>query len=189
VQIRILVAIGFCVVVPFAKASDVVSGANFVVSHPTEIGAIGVYDGGTAFTSDDTVGVFNTLTGNLVGSELLFGPGIPGNQVGNDFYESVPPFLLAPGDYSIVELSSTPTGGPGLSGGNSYQNLGNTVNLPGGGRFNSGSSFEISGGENTGSSASSRGFDLVDPPVPDGAVTALLLSGALTGLCWLRRKV
>jgi hypothetical protein len=182
-----------CLALSSAKAVDSISDMNFVVSHPTSISAMGAYDGGTGFTSTETVGIFSDLSGNLVGSEVVFGPGKVGTQVGDMFYESVPVFVLSPGDYSIIEVGNggfPPSGGGShLSGGNSFLNLGDDVDLPGGGRFNSGATFDISLNETSGLSAGS--IDLVDPKtnfVPDGGLTALLLGASLAGLGWVRRK-
>jgi hypothetical protein len=180
-----------CFALSNAKAREDVSGINFVVSHPTTISAIGAYDGGTAFISTVTVGIFSQLNGNLVGSEVVYGPGKSGVQVGNMFYESVPTFVLSPGDYSLITVGDggfPPSGGGHLSGGNSYLNLGDDVDLPGGGRFDSGTSFNISFSEVSGAA----GFvDLVDHNTvgaPDGGLTALLLGTSLAGLGWMRRK-
>jgi hypothetical protein len=189
----IVVFFAGCFVVSIANAGQVDSGLNFVVSHPTSISAIGAYDGGDGFTSTETVGIFNELTGNLVGSEVVFGPGLSGKQVGDTFYESVPVFVLAPGDYSLISLSAGGSSGGGhLSGGNSDQNLGADVNLPGGNRFNSGASVIISLSENSG--PGNESFDLVDPAtapgtVPDGGTTAMLLGASLASLGWLRRRI
>jgi VPDSG-CTERM motif len=179
-----------CFAVCSAKAG--LTGENFVVTHPTAISAFGAYDGGTGFTSTETVGIFNDVTGNLVGSAVVFGPGSAGTQLGNTFYENVPEFVLSPGDYSIIFAStgSSSPGGSHLSGGNSYENLGSDVDLPGGGRFNSGSDFIISLSENSGSTSPSSLIVLVDPPtVPDGGTTAMLLGASLAGLGWLRRRI
>ena len=173
---KIAVIFGVCFAIQSAKANDVVSGGDFVVSHLTEIDAIGVNDGGQALTSGETVGIFDALTGNLVGPEVVFGPGISGNQVGDIFYESTTHFLLGPGDYSLIELSSLPQSGVALSGGNSV-----------GGPFNAGAGVEISLTETSGGPG--RSFDLVDPPVPDGGLTAMLLGGALAGIGWMRRRM
>src|SRR5208337_1386960 len=132
-----------CVAVGTAKAEDYVLGMNFVVKHPTTINQLGAYDGGSAFTGDVNVGVFNAATGNLVGPDVLFGPGLPGVQMGNTFYETVAPFVLQPGEYSIVAVGDINPAlggsiGTGLPDINSYQDLGNTLSLPGGSRFNSG---------------------------------------------------
>jgi len=183
-----------CLALSSAHARNYVSGINFVVSDPTIISAIGAYDGGAKFTFTETVGIFSELTGDLVGSEVVFGPGDAGTQVGNVFYESVPTFSLSPGDYSIISVSSggfTSSGGCShLSGGNFYQFLGDDEDLPGGGRFNSGTSFEISLSETPGSGTQPGFVDLVDPPsVPDGGQTAMFLGASLAGLGWLRRKL
>jgi hypothetical protein len=185
----VIILIAGALMIQQSAKGDYVLGMNFAVSHPTTISALGANDGGSGFTSDETVGIFNDLTGNLVGPEVLFGPGISGRQVGNTFYETVRPFVLGPGEYSIMALStggSNPGGGNSLSGGNSYEDLGNTWNLPGGGRFNSGTGFastEIGG-------LGSNPFGALDPKlVPDGGTTAMFLTVALAGMGWLRRKV
>ena len=178
-----------------AQAGQYVLGMNFDVSRPTTISAMGAYDGGTGFTSSQTVGVFSDLTGTLVGSEAVFGPGQAGTQVGNTFYENVPSFVLSPGDYSIISIStsgSLPNGGGGLVDGNSYQNLGNDLTMPDGGRFNFGTGLNISLGEANGIGSQSRPLVLVDPlpngTVPDGGMTAMLLGASLAGLRCVRRK-
>jgi|HubBroStandDraft_1064217.scaffolds.fasta_scaffold100816_2 hypothetical protein len=186
-----------CFALSGAKAKEYVSGLNFEVFHPTTISAVGAYDGGASFTATETVGVFNEVTGNLVGSEVVFGPGAKGTQVGEMFYENVPSFVLTPGDYSLITISTgdaPPFGASGghLSGGNSDQNLNADAVLPGGGRFNSGADFDISLIENSGSGSQPGFIDLVDPSlgtVPDGGMTAMLLGAALAGLGWVRRKL
>jgi hypothetical protein len=183
-----------CFALTSAQAGQYVLGMNFDVSHPTTISAIGAYDAGTGFTSSETVGVFNDLTGTLVGTEAVFGLGETGSQVGDTFYETVPSFVLAPGDYSIISINtggSLPNGGGGISGGNSYQNLGNDLNMPDGGRFNFGTSFNISLSEGSGIGSPSRPLIVVDPSpgaVPDAGMTAMLLGASLVGLSCVRRK-
>jgi hypothetical protein len=181
-----------------AQAGQYVLGMNFGVTHPTTISAMGAFDGGTGFTSTETVGVFSDLTGSLVGTEAVFGPGTTGTQVGNVFYENIPSFVLQPGDYSIISISSgssLPSGGGGLVGGNAYQNLGQDLTMPDGGRFNFGTDFNISLAEGNGVGSQSRPLFLVDPAngstgaVPDGGMTAMLLGASLAGLGWVRRKV
>jgi len=170
-----------------ANAGQYVLGMNFVVSHPTTISEIGVNDGGAALASTETVGIFDDLTGSLVGSEVVFGPG-EGTQVGNTDFESVTPFELFPGDYSVITISAgglLPGQGGGLTGGNSYQNLGGDVDLPGGNRFNSGTGLDVLPGEGSGYG---NPVALVDPPAPDGGLTAMLLGVSLAGLGWARRK-
>ncbi len=132
------------------------------------------------------------LYSNMI-PEVVFMPGATGTQVGNTFYESVPGFVLSPGDYSIISISaagSLPSGGAGLFSGNSYQNLGNDVNLPGGDRFNSGTGLNVSLTEGSSSGSQSRIMDVVDGPfpVPDGGMTAMFLGASLAGLGWVRRK-
>jgi hypothetical protein len=169
-----------------AKAADYVMGMDFVVSHNTTISGLGVFDGGTALSADETVGVFDDSTGNLVGSELVFGPGYSGAQVGNTLYETLTPFTLAAGEYSIVSIGGSPTAGSTGSSGNSLD-LGNTLELPGGSRFGSGVADAVitQGGESTSTSA----LPLVDPPsVPDGGLTVVLLGGVLAGIGWMRRS-
>lgn len=176
-----------------AQAGQYVLGMNFDVSQPTTISAFGAFDAGAGFTSFETVGIFNDLTGTLVGSEAVFGPGEAGTQVGDTFYENVPSFVLSPGDYSIISISTgglLPSGG-GLSGGNSYQNLGNDLNLPNGGRFDFGTGLNISLAEGSGVGSHSRPLVVIDPlstGVPDGGLTAMLLGASLAGLGWMRRK-
>jgi hypothetical protein len=189
-KFAVVFAVG-CLTLSITKAEDYASGTSFVVTHSTTISAIGAYDGGTGFTSAETVGIFSDLSGDLVGSEAVFGPGNAGTQVGNMLYENVPDFVLSPGDYSLITIGNggfSSSGGSHLSGGNSFLNLGDDVDLPGGGRFNSGTSFDIILNEGSGSLASP--IALVDPPgaVPDGGLTALLLAGSLAGLGWVRRK-
>jgi len=180
-----------CLAVSSAKAAQADTAINFVVSHPTTISAFGAYDGGNGFTSTETVGIFNDVTGNLVGPEVVFGPGTTGKQLGNTFYESVPDFVLAPGDYSMIFVGSgSSQGGNHASGGNSFENLNIDINLPGGGRFNAGADSIISLSEGPNLTSATAPFDLVDPPaVPDGGTTAMLLGASLAGLGWLRRKM
>jgi hypothetical protein len=186
----VLILFAGALVIQQSAKGDYVLGMNFAVPDPTTISAIGVYNGGSGFTSDETVGIFNDLTGDLVGPEVLFGPGISGKQIGNAFYEGVTPFVLGLGEYSIMALStggSNPGRGNSLSGGDSYEDLGSLWNLPGGWRFSSGTGFAIIGTDGLGSN---NPFGALDPPpVPDGGTTAMFLTVALAGMGWLRRKV
>jgi hypothetical protein len=177
-----------CFVFSSAQAGQNVLGMNFVISQPTTITAIGANDGGIGITSTETVGVFDDLTGTLVGSEAVFGPGETGVQIGDAFYESVPTFVLSPGDYSIISISAGGLlpGGGGLAGGDSYQNLGNDLILPEGDRFNFGTGFDAGG--SSGPRGQLQPFFLIDL-VPDGGTTAMLLGAALAGLGWARRKL
>jgi hypothetical protein len=186
----VLILFAGALVIQQSARGDYVLGINFEVSHPTTISAIGAYDGGSGFTSDETVGIFNDLTGNLVGPDLLFGPGISGSQMGNGFYEKVTPFVLDAGEYSMMALSiggSKPGEGNSLPGGNSYEDLLTSWNLPGGWRFNSGIGFAIIGTDGLGGN---NPFGALDPPpVPDGGTTAMFLTVVLAGMGWLQRKV
>jgi hypothetical protein len=175
-----------------AIAGEFALGENFVVTHPTEISSIGAFNGDAPFTYTETVGIFSDLTGSLVGPEVTFGPGSKGTQLGNTFFESFPIFELLPGDYSIISIStsgSLPNGSGGsLSGGNSYQNLGFDLTVPGGGRFDSGTGLTVSTSPGTGSGAGSHADVNVVDPVPDGGLTAVLLGASFAGLGWVRRK-
>jgi hypothetical protein len=175
--------ISFCSV----QAGQGVLGMNFVITTPTTISAIGARDGGTGFTFQETVGIFNDVTGSEVGPIAVFGPGEKGLQLGDVFYERFPAFVLAPGDYSIISISggNSLPGGGGLTGGDAFGNLGNDLNLPGGGRFNFGTGFDAGG--SSGPRGQFQPFILTDL-VPDGGTTALLLGASLAGLGWLRRK-
>jgi hypothetical protein len=183
----VILFVGSLAIQHVAKA-DYVLGMNFAVSSPTTISAIGVFDGGVGLTGDQTVGIFSDSSGDLVGPDVFFGPGTSGTQVGNMFYETVTRFVLAPGDYTIMGSSaggSNPRGS-GLSGGNLYQDLGNSFALPGAGRFNAGTGFALGGPSYGG--IHYQPFTALDP-VPDGGSAAMLLTAALAGLGWLRRKV
>jgi hypothetical protein len=170
-----------------AQAGQYVLGLNFAITQPTTITAIGARDGGTGFTFTESVGVFDNLTGTVVGSEAVFGPGEKGVQLGDVFFERVPTFVLEPGDYSIVSLNDIGTlpGGGGLVGSDTFANLGNDLNLPEGYRFNFGSDFDPAG--SSGPRGQFQPFFLIDL-VPDGGATALLLGASLAGLAWARRK-
>ncbi|HEX3719404.1 MAG TPA: hypothetical protein VH595_15730 [Verrucomicrobiae bacterium] len=164
-------------------AQGYVDGMNFIVTHNTSINEIGAYDGGTAFTTDEYVGIFNDATGNLVGPDIEFGPGaaaagITGTQIGNTYFENTAAFLLTPGEYSIITIGAgVPTSGnAGLAGaGNSLDLAGDVYSLP----ASDGTQFQ------------SASYALHDPPagVPDGGMTVLLLGASLTGLGWFRRKI
>ena len=138
-------------------------------------------------------GIFNALTGNLVGPDVLFGPGLPGTQIGDTFYENVAPFVLQPGDYlsrggrqQSPIRADRPTAGFLTS--IPIRTSGNNLDLPGGGRFNSGTDF-TSPNSGSGFGFSPKGpFSEVDP-VPDGGLTLVLLGSSLAGLSWLRRKI
>jgi hypothetical protein len=189
------------VAVTSAKAGEYILGMDFVVNHPTTIDELGAYDGGKPFTFDESVGIFSASTGNLVGPDVVFGPGSIGTQIGKSFYETVTPFVLSPGEYSIIEVSDTPITGGGigsdLSDTGIYGDLGGALDLPGGGRFNSGTGFTVGStpGGNSGKGNGDYfdsligGFVIVDPPsVPDGGTTLTLLGASLAGLSLLRRK-
>jgi hypothetical protein len=174
-----------CLALSSAQAGPDILGMNFVISQPTTITAIGARDGGTTFTFTETVGVFNDQTGAQVGPEAVFGPGEVGVQIGDAFFERFPKFVLAPGDYSIISLSagSSLPGGGSLAGGDAFQNLGNDLNLPEGGRFNFGTGFAAGG--SSGPRGQLQPFFLIN--LPDGGMTAMLLGASLAGLAWVRR--
>jgi hypothetical protein len=179
-SLAIILVSGF--VAASSHAQGYVEGLNFVVTHNTSINEIGAYDGGSAFTSDEFVGIFNDATGNLIGPDLEFGPGaqaagITGEQIGNTYFENTAPFVLAPGEYSIISIGSgSANGGTGMAGvGDSFDLAGSVYTLP----SSQDSQFQ------------SSTYALHDPPnsVPDGGLTALLLGGSLAGLGWIRRKI
>jgi hypothetical protein len=182
---------GACLALTNAQAADSVVGENFVVTRPTTISEIGISDGGVPLTGDVTVGIFNSATGGLVGSEVTFGPGLTESQIGNSVFENIGDLVLPSGEYSVVAVGDVGQ----ISGGTSglFQvdslGLGSTLGLPGGGRFNSGALFDLGGYSSTPSNpGGSTGFDIVDP-VPDGGSTVIILGGALAGLGLLRRKL
>jgi hypothetical protein len=90
-------------------------------------------------------------------------------------------------EYSVMALSTGDLnpGGNNLSGGNTYRDLSDALNLPGGQRSSSGTSFASPGLGRPGSP--DQQFDMVDP-APDGGATAMFLAVSLAGLSWLRRK-
>jgi hypothetical protein len=183
----VVIFLASCWAVSSAQAGQNVLGLNFVLSQPATFSAIGARNGGIPFTFAETVGIFNDSTGTLISPEAVFGPGEVGIQIGNVFFERFPSLVLSPGDYSIISISgggSLPSGG-GLLGGDSYQNLGNDLSLPEGGRFNFGTGFDTSPG--TGPRGQLQPFFLTNL-VPEGGMTAMLLGASMTGLAWARRK-
>jgi hypothetical protein len=175
-------------------------GMNFAVTRPTTISDLGISDGGVPFTGQVTLGIFSSATGVLEGTEVVFGPGLQGTRSGNAIFDAVTPFVLPSGEYSIVaigDVGAVSGGATGLANVNSLQNLGGALNLPGGGRFDSGTLVDIAGYSDKASNpAYGTGTFIVKDPVSvvpvsvsDVGSTALLLGASMAGLIVFRRKV
>ena len=104
-------------------------GMQFQVNSSVTVDALGAFDNGLTSELNGTtgngiqVGIF-TSGGSLVGSSVLFTTSSIVTQIAGDAFLSVAPFVLAPGNYSIVSLND-PNYNQGFVGGNTnfYQTL------------------------------------------------------------------
>jgi hypothetical protein len=85
-------------------------GMEFQVNSPIIVDALGAFDNGVQSGLSGTtgtgveVGIFNALTGQLVGTSATFNGSTKYRQIGGDAFQSVSPFLLGKGFYAIVAL-------------------------------------------------------------------------------------
>jgi hypothetical protein len=97
-------------------------GLDFTVNKTISISALGAFDDGNPAHLVGTrgagvvVGIFNLATSSLVGPTVLLTPTGFSSQINGDAFAAVTPFLLAPGNYSVVTLND-PNYNSGLSGG------------------------------------------------------------------------
>jgi hypothetical protein len=84
---------------------------EFHVNTPITVDALGAFDNniqsGLSGTTGNgvEVGIFNVLTGKLVGTSVTYNGETTYNQSGADAFQSVTPFVLAKGYYAIVALN------------------------------------------------------------------------------------
>jgi hypothetical protein len=131
-------------------------GMDFTVNSPIQIGALGVFDNGQRSELSGTtgngilVGIFSLTTGQLVSPSVLFTASSTVAQIGADAFQSVTPFSLTTGSYSIVTLND-PNYNQGFFGGpNIYQTLnplGGAISFIGSGRYDgNNTTLELPGG-------------------------------------------
>jgi hypothetical protein len=118
-------------------------GMDFTVNQPILVTALGAFDSGTVANLAGVqgqgvqVGIFNLSTMLLVGPSVTFQASGSYTQVGGDAFQSVTPFILGPGTYSIVSwddlnrnvfgAASNPT--------QTLDNLNGAITFVGSGRF------------------------------------------------------
>jgi hypothetical protein len=117
-------------------------GMDFTVNESIQVTALGAFDNGVnanlagSAGSGVTVGIFNVNTGTLVGPSVFFQAGGSYLQIGGDAFQSVSPFVLVPGLYSIVSLNDSNFNSMGAP--NIYQqldDLNGAISFVGGGRY------------------------------------------------------
>jgi hypothetical protein len=85
-------------------------GMEFQVNTPITVDALGAFDNGVQSELSGTtgngveVGIFNALTGQLVGTSVTFNGDTKYTQIDGDAFQSVSPFVLGKGYYAIVAL-------------------------------------------------------------------------------------
>jgi hypothetical protein len=87
-------------------------GLDFTVNSSISVVSLGAFDNGNTanligsdLSSGVTVGIFDLGTSLLVGPSVLITPISIGSQINGDFFVSVTPFTLGPGNYSIVTFN------------------------------------------------------------------------------------
>lgn len=170
-----------------------VLGMDFNVLGPIEVTELGAFDSGQdGFDGDVNVGIFD-LGGALLVSTVL--SGTDGALIGGSRFNSITPFLLGPGVYSIVAV--------GFTGGNFSGNTGlfpfpltsfDDVNgrlalVDNGGRWASSNTFALPpGGPYPQSDPVFQAGTFGANAVPDGGSAAALLGLGLLGIGWARRR-
>jgi hypothetical protein len=119
-------------------------GLDFTVNQSIQVTALGAFDNGVnanlagARGWGVTVGIFDVNTGVLVKPSVSFQAGGSYLQIGGDAFQSVSPFVLGPGQYSIVSLDDPDYNTQGAT--NAYQHLDDlngAISFVGSGRFGS----------------------------------------------------
>ena len=179
--------------------NDYVLGMDFDVNTAVTVTQLGTFDDfGNGFDSLTTiqVGIFTTA-GALIGPSATFTTATPGTLVGGSRFLSIAPFVLLPGNYSIVATGYTPLSQSGNSQSELlpvFNNLGGALTLvPNGGRWNEqGNDPFVLPTDNIG------GYGQPDPvflagtfaaAVPDGGTASMMLGFGLLAAGWLRRFI
>ncbi len=170
-------------------------GLDFNVNQSIQVTALGAFDngvnanlGGSAGTGV-TVGIFNVNTGTLVGPSVFFQAGGIYLQIGADAFQSVSPFVLGPGLYSIVSLNDDNYNTQGAP--NNFQvldDLSGAISFVGSGRYGT-LSFELPTSIDSGPANryDAGTFAATVSAVPEPA-SMTILGSALIGFGFLRRR-
>jgi hypothetical protein len=175
-------------------------GMDFTVNQSIQVTALGAFDNGVnAYLAGSagtgvTVGIFNVNTGMLVGTSVFFQAGGSYDQIGGDAFQSVNPFVLGPGTYSIVSLNDSnynTMGAPNLF--QVTDNLNGAISFVGGGRYGT-LSFElpptIDGGPPNRYDAGTFAATALAVPAPVAGSGPMMIVGLLClGFMAYRRKV
>ena len=169
-------------------------GMDFNVnSDPILVKAFGAFNavGTGVFSGDIQVGIFD-LSGNLQGTAVTFVAGTPYSFVpgSKDVFQSVLPFLLGPGSYSVVAVGFSAADKNGNTGVGSTppsvtDDGGGLISFVGGGRFGSatfGLPGSIDGGPANRYDAGTFEFEAVPEP------GTFLLAGAALAIAGLIRR-
>jgi hypothetical protein len=129
-------------------------GMDFAVNNSIVVTALGAFDNGSLSTlsgstgSGVSVGIFNVNTGLLVAPSVFFNASGTYTQSGADAFQSVPSFILTPGEYSIVALNDQNYNQGYFGGPNKYQTLNDlngSITFTGPSIFDSNSTLDLPG--------------------------------------------
>jgi hypothetical protein len=174
-------------------------GMDFTVNQSIQVTALGAFDNGNnanlagAQQTGVTIGIFNINTGLLVGPSAFFNAGGLYTQIGADAFQSVAPFVLGPGTYSIVSLNADNFNSQ--TGPNPFQtldNLNGAITFVGTGRFGT-LNFALppnSDFQTIPNPYMAGTFQAIVASVPEPATLTLFASclGALGLLGWRRKR-
>src|SRR6185312_1363558 len=122
-------------------------GMDFQVNNPILVSALGAFDNGTFSNLDGVnghgvmVAIFDVTSGLQIGTSASFNASGSYTQIGGDAFQTVGPFILSPGDYSIVSVDDR-NYNQGFAGGSTNQfqtldSLGGAISFNGPSRFDS----------------------------------------------------
>lgn len=172
-------------------------GMDFKVNRQVRVLELGAFDsGGDGFGGAIQVGIFNTDTGQLMGSSATL-TGTSGTLVEGSRFVDVNPFFLPVGNYSVVAVGFTglDSSGNSVFGGiDVFNSVGGALSLTDkGGRYKTGNSFELpttaNGGVLGGYGQSDPVFQAGTFALPDATSTSLLMGFGMLALGWARRFV